>query len=523
MFGFMILLARLVELQIIKGRYYRVLAENNRIRKVPIEAPRGRIVASGGELLVGNALSKKKIEFDKTAGFKKVEVKDESGDNIIDEYVRDYYLREFFSHVGGYVGEVGKEEIGKVEGECPEKGVKRIGKKFGKTGLEKEYDCLLSGVDGEALYEVDATGENLRFLGKKDAVPGGDLKLNIDFGIQLVVSKAISDKKGSIIVSRPDGSILAIYSSPSFDPNVLISGNQSLVSQILEDENLPLFNRSVGGLFHPGSILKPIIALGALQDGSIKPDFTYEDKGVVVIKNVYGSYTFRNWLFAKYGRTEGRVDVVRAIARSTDTFFYKLGEIMGPERIYYWADRFGLTQKTGIDIPGEVVGLVPNPEWKLKNKKERWFLGDTYNISIGQGDLLVTPIALHRAISSLASGGLLCRPRLAFGEKDCEKIDLNSDFVELIKKGMEAACSDGGTAYPFYDFYEKFGVRVACKTGTAQNVNENPHAWFTAFAPSSNPEIVVTVLVEGGGEGSQVAAPIARQILDYYFGATNRK
>jgi penicillin-binding protein 2 len=521
--GFLILFGRLLDLQVIKGSYFRVLSEENRIRRVPILAPRGKILARGGEVLVDNKEVKKKIMFDPLSGFEKVDVVEGGSDeSLITEWVRDYKMGAALAHVTGYVGEVNADELGKIRGQCPDKGPRRLGGIVGRTGLEQQYECRLSGVDGEELIEVDATGRQVRVLGKRDPIPGEDLKTTIDYGLQQKVYSLMKDKRGAVVITDERGQILALVSTPSYDPNVLVSDDDSTKrSQVITDENLPLFNRAIGGTFHPGSTFKPIVAISALQEGKIDKNYTFDDTGQIVIKTIYGTYSYKNWYFTQYGGVEGNINLVRALARSTDTFFYKVGELTGIDGIDKWAQALGLSDKTGIDLPGEVTGLVPGPVWKMRVKGERWFLGDTYNVSIGQGDLAVTPVELNSSILAIANGGYLCRPGL-FSTDDtmkdrCKQVDLSDENTELVKKGMEGVCEAGGTAYPFFGFSETSGVKVGCKTGTAQNVNEDPHAWFVAFAPAEEPEIIATVLVENGGEGSQVAAPIAREIFNYWF------
>ncbi len=472
-FGFLIIIARLIEIQVIKGDYFRALSEENRIRRIPIRAARGTIFARGGETLVGNSSIKK----------------------------RDYKLGPEFAHVSGYLGEVTADEAGKVDPSCPEKGPKKPSETVGRGGLEEQYNCILSGVDGEELIEVDTSGKKIRTLGKKDPIPGSNLKTTIDFSLQEKVAEALGDKKGAALAIDPLGEVLALYSSPSFDPEK--------VASVLKDPDLPLFNRAIGGMFHPGSIFKPVVAAGALATGAIDANFLFTDPGVITVNK----FSYTNWYFSQYGKTEGTIDLTRAITRSTDTFFYKVGEMMGPEAIADWAHKFGLGEITGIDIPGEVSGLVPTPEWKKKVKGESWFLGNTYHFSIGQGDIAVSPIQITSAIAGVASGGQLCRPHLIIGDSQCKKINIKKENLELIKRGMIGACTPGGTGFTFFDFKPQ----VACKTGTAETSLEGPpHAWFVVFAPVDSPEIVMTVLVEKGGEGSKVAGPIARQILDYW-------
>ncbi len=486
--GFLVLIGRLAELQLIKGNYYRSLAEENRIRYISIPAPRGKILARGGEILVGNK---------ETIGWE-----------------RDYKLGPAAAHITGYLGEVSEDEVGKTSSECPAKGIRKLGNLVGRTGLEEKYNCILSGIDGEELIEVDTKGNKLRTLGRREPINGRDLKTSIDFSLQEKISQVFANKKGAIIITDPKGEILALFSSPSFDPNKFIGKTDSkLIEQMLTSSDLPFFNRAIGGNFHPGSIFKPVVALAALEGGEINKSYTFDDPGVIKV-NIYSYY---NWYFTQYGKTEGKIDLIRAIARSADTFFYTIGEMVGAKEIGNWAHKLGYGEITGIDIPGEIAGLVPTPEWKLKVKGEPWFLGNTYHLSIGQGDLAVTPVEVNAAVSVIASNGFLCKPKIikdGSNNNECKNLGLKKENLELVKKGMVGACSSGGTGYTFFDFIPQ----VACKTGTAEiSEDGQTHAWFTVFAPADIPEIVATILVEKGGEGSKVAGPIAREIFDFWF------
>lgn len=523
-FGVLVLMSRLVDLQLIRGEYFRSLSEGNRIRRVPIIAPRGDILTRGGEVIAGSREVKKIVIFDENLGFTKVEdVGDVSDEETFTEWERIYPHKKTFGHISGYIGETNSDEVEKIMAECPDRGPRSLGGEVGRSGLEEEYDCLLTGIDGEELIEVDSVGNTLRVLGRREPVKGKDIITTIDNGLQEKIAQLMEGKKGSVIVTDTKGEILALYSSPSYDPNAFVSGDATdEVQNYLNDNDKPLFNRAIGGVFHPGSVFKPIVAMAALEEGAIDEDFRFNDTGVITIKSAYGEYSYRNWYFTQYGGTEGEIDLTRAITRSTDTFFYKVGELTGIGKLDNWAEKFGYNKATGIDLPGEITGLVPSPEWKLSYKGERWFLGNTYHFSIGQGDLAVTPLSENTAITAIANEGKLCQPHLIIKDGDnCKDLNLDSDNVELVKTGMIGACTSGGTGFPFFDFKEKSGgIDVACKTGTAENINDDPHAWFTAFAPSEDPEIVTTVLVENGGEGSSVAAPIAREIFNYWFKLT---
>lgn len=514
-FVFLVLVSRSFDLQIIRGKYYSTLAQNNHIRRVSIDAPRGRIYARGGEALGDNREIKKAILFDKNEGYIKSDEWNESKtDTFVTEYLRYYSLDSLSSHLTGYLGEAREGEIGKINPECPEKGVLKSGDILGKSGLEKYYDCKLRGVDGEELLEVGADGLKVATLGRKEAISGEDLKTYIDFGLQKKVSELLDGKKGVILVTSNNGEVLALSSSPTFEPNAFNSNNNERIIEILNSDDFPLFNRATSGKYPPGSIYKPLVAIAALEEKKIDKNFTYDDTGQILVQTAYGDFSYKNWYFTQYGSTEGTIDLRKALARSTDTFFYKIGELLGIDKIDEWSDKFGLGQLTGIDLPGEISGLVPSPDWKKKTTGEKWFLGNTYHLSIGQGDLLVTPLEIHRALMAIANEGKFCSPRIA-GNIDCKNLPISKINFDYVREGMKMACASGGTGYTFFDA----NPSVGCKTGTAQTFdNSEPHSWFNFFAPFDDPEIVVTVMIEHGGEGSKVAGPIAREVYDYWFG-----
>src|SRR3989344_4632412 len=319
--GFLVLFTRIFELQVIKGSYYRGLSEENRTKRIPIVAPRGRILARGGEVMEGST----------------------------------------FAHITGFVGEVSKDDVFKVDPECLEKGPKKLGQLEGKSGLHAQYNCLLTGIDGETLVEVDTGGNIIRTLGEQKATPGGDLHTTIDYGLQKESAKVL-DKKGAIIVTDIKGEVLALHSYPSFNP--------SDIAPQLDNPDLPFFNRAIAGTFHPGSVFKPLVALSALEEGKIDKDYKFTDEGKITIKTLYGDFTYNNWYFTQYGGVEGQIGLSKALARSTDTFFYTIGELVGPEKIAEYSTLFNLSDRTGIDLPGEVSGLVPTPDWKKKTKNE---------------------------------------------------------------------------------------------------------------------------------------------------------
>lgn len=464
--GFVILFAKMAELQIIKGDYYRNLAEGNRIKKEVLPAQRGRLHARGGEEMGG-----------------------------ID-----------FAHITGYTAEATKEEVGKVDPNCTEKGPIILGQVVGRMGLNQTYNCPLTGVNGEVMYEVNALGKVIRQIGLKNPVSGTSVKTNIDFKLQKLAAKHMQGTVGAFIATDKNGEVLALYSSPSFEPED--------VAGVLSNSTLPLFNRVIGGIYHPGSVFKPVVTIAGLEEGVITKDYLYNDVGFVRVESVYGNFDYTNWYFTQYGKAEGNVDAIKALARSTDTFYYKLGESLGIQKLLDWTKKFGLGSSLEIDIPGEAQSLIPTPEWKEKVKKEKWFLGNTYHYSIGQGDLAVSPASIHRANLVIASGGKLCNLKLV-GDSKCVDLKINKENIEIVRQGMVSACQVGGTGSPFFDWK---GEAVACKTGTAETDEEGKnHAWFTIFSPAKNPEIAITILVEKAGEGSKVAAPIARKVMDEYY------
>lgn len=445
---------RLLYLQIWEAKYYRLLADENRIKQEILPAERGKILDRFGEVLP---------------------------------------LNEANAHVLGYVGEANEEEAAKFY----------LGAVVGKMGLEKQYDQRLRGRDGLSILEKDAQGKVLRELRRIEPVKGEALPTTLDAGLQKKAFELMDYRKGAVVVSNPNnGEILALVSSPSFD-----AGN---LPKFLTDKNLPLFNRAISGEYPPGSVFKIVTATAALEEGVIDGQTQIEDTGEIVI----GPYRYTNWYFTQYGKKEGWLEITRAIARSNDIFFYKLGEYLGINALADWARYFGLGSKTGIDLEGEADGLIPDPEWKETVLKDQWYLGDTYISAIGQGNILTTPIQINQMMSIIAGRGLLCKPFLV-GGSNCRKLDISQKTIELVTEGLKQVCESGGTAWPFFDF----SIRVAGKTGTAEfaDSKNRTHAWFTVFAPVEKSEIVVTVLLEAAGEGSYQAAPVAKELLIYWL------
>jgi len=560
-----IIIIRLFYIQVLRGPYYKNLSDENRTRTEVIAAPRGIIFDRLNRPLVANSPSFKIVEGNPPkgeAGKIKLLQRDEAlrliseGKKVESGAVREYKYKAAFAHVLGYVGQISENEI-----ILPEFNDYSPNDFVGKSGLEKEYEKILHGTNGKRLFEVDAKGAKIRELGSQVPVAGLNITTTLDLDMELSVYEAMKGvDRGAVIVSDPKtGGILAIYSSPTFDPNVFThasppaggssgqahqsvyntgGGYPDAESILLDTDKQPMLDRAIGGAYPPGSTFKLISAIAALEKGGIKPDTKIEDTGILKI----GNFSFGNWYFLQYGRKEGPLDVVGAIKRSNDIFFYKAAEQTGVDYISSWANKFGHGSKLGIDLPDEASGTVPTVEWKEKEIGEQWYLGDTYNYGIGQGYLLATPLQVNMMTAVIANGGTLYRPHLLQDKKiEIKKQGfIRKENVELVRKGMLESCDTGGVAWPLFQFKVKnpklkvddsdflkdasagaqmVRIKLACKTGTAEigGKETKPHSWITVFAPYHKPEIVVTVLVENGGEGSSIAGPIAKKILTDYF------
>jgi len=527
------LFIRLFFLQIVKGKYYRDLSDDNRIRAITIHAQRGIIFDTNGKPLVFNVPG-----FRQTVNGKTRLIGNEEAISLISQGKKDleidslrfYPYKDIFAHTLGYIGQIFKEELS-----LPSFTNYKVGDLIGKMGIERKFERILKGIDGERLIEVDSQGKVVRKLGQKDSIPGNNITLTIDIEMQKAVFAAMEGvKKGTAIVSKPNGEILALISKPSFDPNLFTMSESYIATQssyknidqiLLDEESQPLINRAIQGTYPPGSTFKIIVAAAGLENKIIDENFTVEDTGVLRV----GDFSFSNWYYTQYGKTEGLVNVSRALARSNDIFFYKLGELVGVDKLSSFAEKLGLGQTLGIDLLGEEKGILPSSSWKKKVIGEQWYLGDTYHYGIGQGYLLVTPLQVNAWTQVIANGGSLYTPHLLKSEKLKVKSEkfLEDKTISLIRQGMVESCSPGGVAWPLFDFKVKGKeVKIACKTGTAEHGGKEtlPHAWITLFAPAPlsgapafDPEVVVTVLVESSGEGSNIAAPIAKKILEFYF------
>lgn len=534
--GIGLLFVRLFYVTVYQGERYQKLAAENRIAEKRIVAPRGIVYDRSGSRLIRNI-----PVFKGNDGISYFEEAPASSTAHLSESItRQYIYTDLFAHIIGFIGEASKDEIGENSAMI------KAGDIVGKMGVEKIYDVLLRGKDGKELTEVDATGQKVRVLGRIEPAAGKPLTLTLDSTIQKTAQDALSGKTGAIIASVPqNGEILALYSSPSFDPNRFIQEKE--LEDILKDKNQPLFNRAIAGRYPPGSTFKIVTALAALENGTVGKDTKVEDAGTIHV----GEFSYGNWYFLQYGKIEGFLNIVEALKRSNDIFFYKTGETLGIEKLAAMAKKVGIGTSLNIDLDTEGVGVMPDPVWKKEVKGENWYLGDTYHVAIGQGDLLTTPLEVNTWTNVIANGGKLCAPHVVQVQSsifkvqsECKDLGFRKETIELIREGMKQACEVGGTGWPLFkfkvqsskiradgiDFFQVpestssgkpwVSIPVACKTGTAEfgDKLDRTHAWFTMFAPVYNPQISITVLVEGGGEGSSVAAPIAKKMLEEWFG-----
>jgi len=465
-------------------------SENNNLEQVREYASRGIITDYMGRELVKNI-----------------------GDQ--DQKGREYLLGSDGAHLLGYMSEVREDELGCNYGLCYV-----LGDWIGRTGVERAYESILKGRDGDKVVEVDASGKVVRELGSNEAEEGLDLKLSVDLDLQRIVANVIGERKGAVVALDMQGKVLALYSSPSYDPNLFTVHPDEVAKQaLLDDKESEYFlNRVISGVYAPGSVFKLVTAYAGLESGEINSDTLIEDIGEIVIDK----YRYGNWYYDEYGKTEGKINLEKALARSNDIFFYRLGEKVGVDEIVSWAHKMGLGEKTGIELLGESEGLVPSRLWKERATGERWFLGNTYHLSIGQGDLTATPLQIARMTLSAVSGRKCKVSVLAESKSKCEVIGISSENIAIVREGMRGACAHGGTAFPFFDF----APYVLCKTGTAQHAGQIddeslpadrqvlPHAWITVAYPGDNPTMILSVMLDSAGEGSHEAGPVAREILE---------
>ncbi|MBI4837269.1 MAG: penicillin-binding protein 2 [Candidatus Portnoybacteria bacterium] len=573
-------------LQIVNGSSYLAQAEKNRIRIAPIFAPRGIIYDKDGKQLVYNVSSfdlvatpaylpkdensrkelfkkladvlgedsealagavksvspfsfnaillKGSIEREK-ALFLETKLKDLPGVDLEANLQREYVAPFVFSHIFGYVGKMTEADLKEHQDYFSTETI-------GKNGLELEYENVLRTPPGKKEVEVDAygaIGQMLRVVEPSDA---RGLVLSIDADLQNFIYNRLNDvlkqfkvfRAAAVALNPKNGQVLALVALPSFDNNLMSHGiSREEYRRLSEDPDQPLFNRAVSGRYAPGSTLKPFIGAAALQEAVVTPKTIINDTGPLVL----GGYIFPDW------KIHGLMDIYKAIAESCNVYFYTIGggygdlKGLGVNRLEKYLKLFGFGGLTGIDLPNEKPGFIPSAEWKKETKGESWYIGDTYHMSIGQGDVTVTPLQLADLTAAIANGGTVWRPQIIDKIIDSEKnviedikpegrrIDfisarnldimgfISKENLDIIRSAMRQTVTAGSAQY-----LKMLSVAAAGKTGTAQTTaDKKNNAWFTVFAPFDDPEIALTILIEEGAEGSSSAVPVARDVLQWYF------
>jgi penicillin-binding protein 2 len=551
---FINLIVSLAYTQIVRHGQYVGLSSANRIRLIPMEGLRGQIYDRNGVVLVGNrssfdvvvipqelersvkTLSRvgqilgilpeevfKRVEKNYMAPFVPVSVREDverqkammleeesldlPGVMVKVTPKREYKFKEAGSHIFGYLGEIDKTEFDRLRNYGYQ-----IRDLLGKSGLEKNYDNYLRGEEGGMQLEVNNRGYLIKAIGKKEATRGKDLFLTIDIRLQKFIEELLLDKISACVIMVPGtGEILALVSKPNFDPDVFINKERRKErADILEKADRPMLNRAISGLYPPGSVFKPIVAIAALERKKITPHTEFFCGGEYVL----GGRAFKCWDEEGHGSQ----DVREGLKNSCNAFFYQVGRLVGVEDIFSFATRFGYGTPTGVDLPEEAAGLVPNKMWKRIEKKESWFEGETLNFAIGQGYLLVTPIQVARMMAAIANGGVLVQPYIVKRINDIEistgrgrDLGISNNTLREIRIGLEKVVEDEhGTGKRA----RVEGLRIAGKTGTAQNPRGPSHAWFSGFSPVDNPKIVLVVFIEHGKKGGLEAAESAGKIFE---------
>ena len=556
---FLFLITGFWNLQVQNPQIYNEQAERNRIKALPIPAPRGKILDRDGRVIVDNHSSYSLIltrenlntehlrtiadglnldykdlvarvnRYTSRPKYDPIIIKEEltPADLAFVESHRDFFpemeliraqrrlypQNGFAAHVIGYTGEISEQEL-----DAPEFAKYNSGAVIGKFGIERQYNDTLMGVDGERQVVVDNRGKTREVLGIKEAVPGKDLQTTLDLDLQAVAELAMEGKNGAVVALDPrTGEVLAMVSRPTFDPNKFaVRIKSSDWKEIADNPDHPLLNRAIQAQDAPGSTFKPFVAIAGLESGAIDDQFTVHCSGGA---SFYGHYHKCWW---KPGH--GAVSLHRGIVQSCDVYFYTVGDRTKIDKLAFYASQAGFGQRTGIDLPHEAEGIVPSPEWKIRNFREKWYAGETISVAIGQGALTVTPLQLARAYTWLVNGGVWHQPHLVKGGTYLEHSwPLSPDNVEKVIYGTYGVVNEGGTG----GRARLPGLDVCGKTGTAQLASNDflkgktgkefaDNAWFVGFAPRQAPEIVVVALYDHGTHG-QFAAPIVRDVLKSYF------
>jgi len=557
-----LLLVGFWRLQIVDSDRYAQLADRNRIRTIPVIAPRGSMLDREGRVLVDNYPSfsvlllrddaeqvqkslpqiadglgvtladlQQQVDAAKSLPhFQPIVIKPEASPSdiaFIESHRSDIPVLEmlmvhrrryprggFLAHVSGYVGEISPEQVDASNGRY------KPGDIVGKTGLERQYNDQLMGVDGQRRVIVNSVGREVGRLEQTDPVPGKPVRLTIDADLQAVAEQDLEGKRGSIVVLDPrSGEILALASRPAYDPNdFAVSIPKEEWQQLNEDPDHPLLNRAIQAQLAPGSMFKIFMTAGMLESKSVPEDYKVFCPG-------YAEFYGR--VFHDAEKDHGEVDLHKAIVKSCDVYFYNVGQRMGIDRISYYATKLGLGRKTGVDLPSEDSGLVPSEEWKERVFHQKWYPGETISVSIGQGATVVTPMQIAYTIGGIASGGAFRQPHLLMSSSPAPEVDfpLSEATTDFITQAMWGVVNEDGTAAGS----KLPGIEFCGKTGTAQVISAERkglagkqtqtknNAWFVGFAPRRNPEIVVAVLVQAGGFGAVSSAPIARDIVKAYY------
>ena len=577
--AFVGLTARLVFLQIVQGERYTYLSENNRIRIKRVPGTRGMIFDREGQLLVDSRPSFDLIFVPEDSGERPentlkllagylrrdpgelLKIFEENKNRAaFDELVlgrdidwpavvavethqldlpgvslrarprRNYSDGPMAAHVLGYLGEINQKQLKNLK----DQGYV-IGDEIGQYGLERRWEELLRGQSGGQQVEVDALGRRVRVLHEVTDVPGYTVHLTLDRQLQETAYEALKGKEGTIVaLDVNSGAVLALASTPAFDPNTFARGIKSDEwTGLIKDQLRPLSNRATQGQYPPGSTFKIIMSIAGLEEGVIQPESFIQDPGFYS----FGNRSFRDW--KKGGH--GAVNLHKAIVESCDTYFYQLGPKLGVDRIAKWAHAFGLGEKTGIALDDERTGTIPDTEWKRKKYRQPWFPGETVSVAIGQGYVTVTPLQLANMVAAVANGGKLYRPYVVnkvesvdgstvreYGPELIRTIELKPDTLKRVRTALaDVVSAPGGTG----GAARSQVVSIAGKTGTAQVVEmkggyvkteqlayfNRDHAWFVSYAPVENPQVAIAVLVEHGGHGGDAAAPMAKKVFEKFI------
>ena len=563
--GFLFLLCRVAYLQLWKGERYFYLSQNSRLQLIPLPPFRGLILDRKGKILAENKVSfsvgvipsnvkdmnhllgclAKVLHVNKEIAIKRLQkafnpfrpvcLKEDismseltlllereekfPGTVIITNPMRFYPHRKLASHLMGHLGEINSEELLMNSLEDIEQG-----DFIGKMGVEKVYNKYLQGKKGGRQIEIDAYGHPLRTISERDPLSGDNIYLTIDLKMQEIAEEELGNRCGSVIIGDPwTGEIFTLASHPAFDPNLFSrSISKEEWDKLRYNPEHSLQNRAIGGEYSPASTFKIIVAAAALENKVVRKEETLWCKGSLRI----GNRVFKDW------KVHGKVNLEKAVVQSCDVFFYQLGLKTGRKEIIRFARLFGLGEPTGIDLLSESRGLLPTSSWKLKNKGEKWWRGDTANLSIGQGYILVTPVQMFRVISAIANGGKIVKPylvkkivdtkgRVIKGscEQEIRKMPLSSSTLRFLRESLKKVVKEG-TGWKA----ENKVVEISGKTGTVElPEGENPHSWFIGYAPSENPSLAIVVLIEHIKEEERSASEITGRILSRIFKKQKRQ